>query len=364
MAAEFNQMAARVETLVEGAAQEQTRLVAAINSIGDAVVAVSADGTVVFANTAAHELFGRPGGEIETNPFVWMLPDEQVVEALRRSRDERTREKHVIERPGKQYFQVTTTPILNGGDWAALAVFHDLTDVRRVEQMRRDFVANVSHELRTPLAAVKSVIETLQAGALEDLEVAADFLDRADDEVDRLVRMVEELLELSRIESGEASAPSKPVDMRVVVKNAVARLRPQAEKGGLRIDMDVADDLPIVSGDAEQLERVVVNLVHNALKFTPEDGVIAVLASRENGVVSVSVRDSGVGILPEDLPRVFERFYKADRARGGGGTGLGLAVAKHTVESHGGVINAESEPGRGSTFTFTIPAEDSDSPGG
>jgi two-component system, OmpR family, phosphate regulon sensor histidine kinase PhoR len=250
---------------------------------------------------------------------------------------------------------VTTTPILAGGDWAALAVFHDLTEVRRVEQMRRDFVANVSHELRTPLAAVKSVIETLQSGALEDMELAADFLDRADEEVDRLVRMVEELLELSRIESGDAPMASEQVDVLATLDHAVGRLRPQAEKQKLNLELELPADLPEVSGDTEQLERVVVNLLRNALKFTPEGGTIRVSADQSDGRIMVKVHDTGEGILPEDLPRIFERFYKADRARGGGGTGLGLAVAKHTVEAHGGVITAESEPGKGSTFTFTLP---------
>ena len=351
----FNEMAAVVEALVEGRGHEGARLVAALNSIGDAVVAVDLAGTVVFANTAATQAFGGSGSGLEGNPFVWMLADEQVLEALRSSREEGRREVRLIERSGKQYFQVTTAPILDGGAWAALVVFHDITDVRRVEAMRRDFVANVSHELRTPLAAVKSVIETLQSGALEDPEVARDFLDRADTEVDRLVRMVEELLELSRIESGDSPLVAVPLDIGRVVRDAAGRLRPQAEKQGLELDVDVGPDLPMVQGDAEHLERVVVNLVHNALKFTPSGGSVVVRAAAANGAVRVEVSDTGAGILPEDLTRVFERFYKADRSRESGGTGLGLAVARHTVEAHGGTIEAASKPGKGSTFAFTLP---------
>jgi two-component system phosphate regulon sensor histidine kinase PhoR len=250
---------------------------------------------------------------------------------------------------------VTTAPILEGGTWRALAVLHDITDVRRVEAVRRDFVANVSHELRTPLAAIKSVIETLESGAMEEPEVARDFLERADGEVDRLVRMVEELLELSRIESGEAAMEEQRVDIGQVVRDSVTRLAPRATKQGLELTVSVEDDLPVVIGDAEHLERVVVNLVQNAIKFTPVGGRVVVEAARRDAGVEVRVSDNGEGIFPEDLGRVFERFYKADRSRVSGGTGLGLAVAKHTVEAHGGSIMAESEPGKGATFSFILP---------
>jgi two-component system phosphate regulon sensor histidine kinase PhoR len=351
----FNDMAERVEGLIQSIGQEREILVAALNSIDDAVVAVDGDAHVVFANTAARQAFSAADTPIVGNPFVWILPDEHILEGLRASRDEQRREKHVLERPGKQYYQVTTAPILEGGTWRTLAVFHDITDVRRVETVRRDFVANVSHELRTPLAAIKSVIETLESGALEDPEVARDFLERADGEVDRLVTMVEELLELSRIESGEAPMERQPVDIERVVRDAVSRLGPRAQKQGLELTVRIDDDLPVVIGDAEHLERVVVNLVQNAIKFTPMGGRVVVEAGARTAGVEVSVADNGEGIFPEDLSRVFERFYKADRSRVSGGTGLGLAVAKHTVEAHGGSIRAESEPGKGATFVLTLP---------
>jgi two-component system phosphate regulon sensor histidine kinase PhoR len=357
----FNDMAEHVEGLIESIGQEREILVAALNSIGDAVVAVDEDGEVVFANTAARQAFGSSGAPIIGNPFVWIFPEEHIVEALRASRDDQVRATHVVERPGKQLYQVTTAPILEGGEWRALAVFHDITEIRRVESVRRDFVANVSHELRTPLAAVKSVIETLQSGALEEPEVAKDFLNRADREVDRLVTMVEELLELSRIESGEAPMKERLVDIGGVIADAVARLEPQASRAGLTLTADVSPGLQPVTGDPEQLERVVVNLVQNAIKFTPPGGNVEVLARAIEMGVEVSVSDTGDGILPEDLDRVFERFYKADRARESSGTGLGLAVAKHTVEAHGGTISAESEPGKGATFRFTLPAARGDS---
>jgi two-component system phosphate regulon sensor histidine kinase PhoR len=355
----FNQMAESLQGLIAAASQERERLVAALNSSVDAVLAVDAEGHVAFANLAAERLFGLSQEELVAKPFAWAMPNEEVIEALRASRQDGQRETRLVERANRQYLRVITTPIIGGGEWAALAVFHDLTDVRRVEQVRRDFVANVSHELRTPLASIKSVIETLEAGALNDSAVARDFLSRADAEVDRLVQMVEELLELSRIESGELPLAQGPVEMAAVVADAVERLRPQAEKQGLSLTLEAAPDLPPVIGDAERLARVVVDLIHNAVKFTPAGGSVHVWAGLADGRVTVRVSDTGVGIAPEDLPRIFERFYKGGRGRGGGGTGLGLAVVKHVVEAHGGTVSVESEPGHGSTFSFSIPVPSS-----
>jgi two-component system phosphate regulon sensor histidine kinase PhoR len=349
-------MAQSLEGTIAAASQERNRLVAALNSSIDAVVAVTDDGRIAFVNVAAERLFLRSHEELVDNPLVWVMPDEQVIEALRASREESHRERRVVNRPNRQQLQVITTPIIGGGKWSALAVFHDLTDVKRVEEMRRDFVANVSHELRTPLASIKAVIETLQGGALEDREVAQEFLSRADAEVDRLVQLVEELLELSRIESGEAPLARQPVEMAAVLTEALDRLRPQAQKQHVSLTLEIASNLPPIIGDAERLERAAVNLIHNALKFTPAGGSVHVSARFVGGAVTVKVSDTGVGIAPEDLPRIFERFYKGDRARSAGGTGLGLAVVKHTVEAHGGTVSVQSEPGHGSTFAFSIPA--------
>ena len=351
----FNQMAQSLQELMAAASDERRRLTAALNSGTDAVLAVNAEGRITFANQAAQRLFSRTLAELLGNPFVWVMPDEALVGALRASREEGQRETRIVERPNRQFLQVTTTPIIGGGEWSALVVSHDLTDVKRLEQVRRDFVANVSHELRTPLASVKSVIETLQGGALDDRDTAQEFLARADAEVDRLVLMVEELLELSRIESGEVPLAQEPVEIAAVIAQAAERLRPQAERQGIALSVKLSPDLPSVTGDADRLERAAVNLIHNAIKFTPSGGSIHVSAAARDGAVEVAVSDSGAGIAPEDLPRVFERFYKADRSRGSRGSGLGLAVVKHTVEAHGGTIRAESALGGGSTFRFSIP---------
>ena len=352
----FNQMAQSLGDLIAAASQERNRLMAALNSSIDAVVAVDAEARIAFANVAAERLFFRSQGELVGNPFAWVMPNDQVLDALTASREDGRRGALVIERPNRQYLQVITTPIIGGGEWGALVVFHDLTEVKRVERVRRDFVANVSHELRTPLASVKSVLETLQGGAIEDRRVAEDFLSRANAEVDRLAQMVEELLELSRIESGEVPLAQQPVDMGEILAEAVERVRPQADRQGLNLTCEVASDLPPIIGDTARLERAAANLLHNAIKFTSAGGAVEASAAFDGAAVTVKVHDTGVGIAPDDLPRVFERFYKADRSRGERGTGLGLAVVKHTVEAHGGTVSVDSEPGQGSTFSFSIPA--------
>jgi two-component system phosphate regulon sensor histidine kinase PhoR len=354
--AEFNRMAASLESLVSATEQERNRLTAAINSSPDAVVALDADSNVMFASAAVRGLLGLEPGDVVGRPFVWMMPDATVIEGLRASRERGERSSYVIERTDRRFLRAIITPIVGGGAWSSLVVFHDISDVRRVEQVRRDFVANVSHELRTPLAAIKSVIETLEAGAIEDPEVAQDFLHRADSEVDRLVQMVEELLELSRIESGELSMAREPVDIAAAVQTAADRLRPQAERARVTLNVDTDGRLPPVTGDRTSLERSIVNLVSNAIKFTQEGGAVRVSARPDGRGVSIEVVDNGPGIEPQDLPRVFERFFKADRARRSGGTGLGLAVVKHTAEAHGGRVSAQSRLGAGSTFRIWLPA--------
>ena len=244
-------MAARLESLVTETSQERSRLMAAINSSVDAVVATDRESTVTFANAAVQELLGRTPEEIVGRPFVWTMPDAEVIEGLRASRERGESSSYVIERPNRQFLRAIITPIVGGGAWSSLVVFHDMTDVKRVEQVRRDFVANVSHELRTPLAAIKSVIETLEGGAAEDPQAARDFLQRADGEVDRLVQMVEELLELSRIESGELSMTREPVDVRRCSADSGRATAPAGRaRRTSRCQRDVPADLPASAATA------------------------------------------------------------------------------------------------------------------
>jgi two-component system phosphate regulon sensor histidine kinase PhoR len=355
MADALNQVAEQFQKQMSTASEGESRLSAAMNSSVDPVSALDNEGRILFANMAFEEIFNRRLEEVAGKPFVHVLADEAVVDAIRASREQGLRKISVIEQPGRRFFQVVTTPISGGGEWSVLIVFHDLTDVQRTEQIRRDFVANVSHELRTPLAALKSVVETLAEGALEDESVAYEFLRRADAEVDRLVQLVEELLELSRIESGDQPLVLRETDVAALLSEAVERLRPQAERAHLNLHLELSPNLGLARLDGARIERAALNLIHNAIKFTPSGGDVTLAAERDNGSLMVQVRDTGSGIAPSDLPRIFERFYKVDQSRASGGSGLGLALVKHAVEAHGGSVHVESEQAKGSVFSFRIP---------
>lgn len=244
-------------------------------------------------------------------------------------------------------------------------VIEDLSELRRLERVRSDFVANISHELRTPLASVRLLAETLEDAIETDPEKAQVFVERIETEVQHLSDLVAELLELSRIESGRVPMNIEPVEAEMLVREVMARLLTQAQRHRVQLCTAIEQGQTMVAADSKQIARVLVNLVHNAIKFTPSGGTITIGTQRQLGGTAQSfyVRDTGVGISPEDLPRVFERFYKVSQSRsrgnfigpGGGGSGLGLAIARHVIEAHGGHISATSELGKGSTFTFTLP---------
>jgi len=241
----------------------------------------------------------------------------------------------------------------------------DCSELRRLERVRRDFIANVSHELRTPLASVRLLAETLEEAIDTDHEKAQVFLEKIETEVQHLTTLVSELLELSRIESGQVPMVIEAVEAEQLVREVMARMLPLAQRHRVSLRTDIHDGRTRVAADSKQIAHVLVNLLHNAIKFTPSGGTITIGTGLQSGGNSQCffVRDTGIGIRPEELPRIFERFYKADRARaktgfigpGGGGSGLGLAIVRHVVEAHGGRITVESTPGQGSTFTFTLP---------
>jgi two-component system phosphate regulon sensor histidine kinase PhoR len=376
----FNQMAIQLRKTINSLTEQQDQLSAVLDNMADGVLITDAQGLVGLINPAAGRFLGANRNRALGRSFAQVARDHRIIDLWRRCYKDRKEQVEPIEMDRQDAFlQVIATP-LGEADRSCLLILQDLTRVRRLETVRRDFISNISHELRTPMAALKALVDTLRDGALEDPPAAQRFLDRMDMEVDALTQMVQELLQLSRIESGRAPIRLEPVPVMDAVVPPVERLRPQAERAQLDLSVDIPSDLPSLLADVDRVQQVVTNMVHNAIKFTPVGGRIEVSARklwvaddgemiltaiglepgslRSGEWVLIQVEDSGVGIPAKDLPRVFERFYKADRARSGGGTGLGLSIAKHIVQAHDGQIWAESVEGEGSSFRFVLPTLD------
>lgn len=354
----LNFMADELRDRVNDLADERGRLEAVLDNMADGAVITDDRGRVSLINPAASRLLRVAEEEAIGRSFAEVAWHHDLIELWQRACGRREEEDAVIE-IGLQdtFMRMIVSPLQTSGHNHCLVILQDLTRIRRLETVRRDFLSNISHELRTPLASLKALVETLQQGALDDPPAAQRFLYRADQEVDALSQMVEELLELTRIESGKAPLRLSVTAVDDVILPSVERLRPQSDRRELELVIDLPEELPPVLSDAARTQQVVGNLLHNAIKFTPAGGTITIRArlQGDGSFVLFSVKDTGLGIPAAELPRIFERFYKADRARSSGGTGLGLAISKHLVEAHGGQIWAKSKEGKGSTFYFSLP---------
>ena len=331
---------------------ERSRLATVLDQITDGVLIADSQGLIYFANPAAGRLFQF--ADPINHSIVEVVRHHQLVEAWRRCQQKRQMQSESVEVPTRhQFLQLVVIPDQHTS--GSLLLVQDLTRLRRLETVRRDFVSNLSHELRTPLASLKALAETLQDGALDDPPAALRFVDQIQIEVDALSQMVNELLELSKIESGRFSLDLAPVAACDLLESVCQRMQLQAERAHLTLRMECPGDLPKAQIDSQRLEQVLVNLIHNSVKFTRPGGEIVLLAEPDEGFVRFAVRDTGVGIPEDEVSRIFERFYRVDKSRAGNGTGLGLSIAKHIVEAHAGKIWVESLEGKGSTFYFTIP---------
>jgi two-component system phosphate regulon sensor histidine kinase PhoR len=336
--------------------QDSLRLQVLLDRLGVGAVLVNADGEVLLRNQAMQGMFALSDDEMSAASLPSLLRHYQFVDLWRRAQRKNAPLVLVAEVPqSRRFVRGIVNPLDGLMSGEALFLFEDITELRRLETVRKDFVSNVSHELRTPLTSLKALTESLRAGALDEPETAKRFLGHIETEVDALTELVAELLELARIESQQMPIQRAPNDPCEILQKGVERLRLQAERAGLDLSVECEPGLPMIQADPPRLEQVLVNLIHNAVKFTPRGGSIVGSVRRTNGVVEFSVRDTGSGIAEENITRIFERFYKTDPARNKSGTGLGLAIAKHLVEAHGGHIGVESREGKGSRFFFTIP---------
>ncbi len=353
LATAFNLMATKMKEMIWLIGMDRDRLSVILSQMSDGIILIDSGGKITVVNEAAKEIFQISEESAAGRTFIEAVHDYELHGLVSKCIETKKECTGSVEIGGtKQFLMAIATPLEGGG---CLLLLQNLTELKRLDAVKRDLSANISHELRLPIASVKALAETLAQGAIDDPAVAKEFLGQINAETDRLAQMVQELGDLSRIESGQSPPVKRNISIGEVVKRAVERIKPQADRAGLSIKIDIASDLPPVAADRDRIEQVLVNLLHNSIKFTPSGGGITISAVSSGDFLQVSVSDTGVGISADDLPRIFERFYKADRARSGGGTGLGLAIVKHIIEAHGGKVWAQSVEGKGATFTFTLP---------
>ncbi len=359
LATVMNDMAVRIEGELKSVAAEKNRLDTILRGMGEGVMVTDATGVITLVNPAFRILFDLRE-EVEGKPLIDITRHPSLNDAFKKlveTKNERV-EEFTLPLHGGKTVLTHWVPLLESGKLqGVVAVFHDISELKRLEQVRRDFVANVSHELRTPVTVIRGYAETLLGGALTtDPERSGAFLEKIHRHAERLASLIGDLLILSELESGETSRELAPVVIEGVVGHVCALLEEKARGKKISIAMQGLGEAQPVLADRGKLEQVMVNLLDNAIKYTPENGSIAISAAEAEGMVSIAVTDSGIGIPPKELSRIFERFYRVDaaRSREQGGTGLGLAIVKHIVQLHGGSVSVESTPGKGSTFSFTL----------
>ncbi|NLG86987.1 MAG: cell wall metabolism sensor histidine kinase WalK [Firmicutes bacterium] len=359
LAQALNKMAATIEAKVRETTAAKEELEAVVANTVTGIILLDKELIVKIMNPIAEKLLGIHPDRCKRQSYIKVLRNYelyQLVEQAKQKKEVISQEINLIH-PRRRTVTVSAVPLRGTEPGGILLVLHDITQLRQLERMRSDFVANVSHEIKTPVTAIHGFAETLIDGACLEPERAREFSQIIYQESDRLYRLVSELLDLTRIESGQMSLKLVPTDVVQVVKETVASFNHRAQQAGLTLKVEGIEVAVWAQADRNRLEQVLMNLIVNAINNTPAGGTITVRVGAEGDEVVVAVVDTGRGIASKELPRIFERFYRVDKARTreAGGTGLGLAIVKHIVEAHGGSIRVESELGRGSTFTFYLP---------
>ncbi|MGM9926673.1 MAG: two-component system histidine kinase PnpS [Bacillus sp. (in: firmicutes)] len=357
----INLLARNLQEMEVSREMQQDRLSTLIENIGSGVLLIDSKGYITLMNKSYKNLFHVSSSSFLYRLYYEVLPFSEVISLIE---DIFVTEKSVkkqlllsleIER---RYFEIYGAPIIGHNDeWKGIVVvFHDITDLKKLEQMRQDFVANVSHELRTPITSIKGFSETLLDGNLKDEKLTRDFLTIILNESDRLQALIKELLELSKIENQEFRLSLSLIDLNVLLEETETIFTQKAEEKGIRLSFVKADHPVEVEGDFARLKQVFINLITNAINYTPVSGSVTISMNEDEKYVYVEVKDTGIGIETEEIPRIFERFYRVDRARSrdSGGTGLGLAIVKHLVEAHKGQMKVESQIGKGTSFVVQL----------
>jgi len=355
----LNETASHLDQTIRSLTDERNRSSAILRGMVEGVAVIGADERIVFSNQAFSQILGLDAVACEGRRPVEVIRQSELLAAIQKvlTGRETVHSEVVMGTVRPRNFAVTATPVRADGTTGAVLVLHDISELRRLERVRRDFVANVSHEFKTPLTAIQGFAETLLAGALDDRENRQRFVGIIRDHARRLARLTDDLLKLSLIEAGRLELEFQPVAVGELIRACVETTRLRAEQKQQSLQVECPADLPSARGDPRRLQEVLQNLLDNAVQYTSPGGRIAVRARAAEGAVVITVSDTGIGIPQADQARIFERFYRVDAARSREveGTGLGLAIARHIVEAHGGRIWVESTVGQGSDFHFSLP---------
>ena len=358
LATSLNTMAESLARLIEQTHQDKAELLTILSSMSEGVIATDTLQRILIVNDAAGRLLGFDPAQAVGRHLWQVIRNDQIIKAAGEVVTGQSRKLISVGPVSARHLDVTLCTFPSEGPAHGLVIVaHDITQSFQYQELRKEFVANVSHELRTPLTVIKGFVETLQDGAWRDERKAPEYLSTIHRHTNQLTNLVSDLLELSKLESTGLSPRRAPVDLGLVIRKAHELLTPAVQKKAQTLLVDVPGDLPTLKGNADYLERAVANLIDNASKYTPDGGQIRVRANANGQSVTVEVSDNGIGIPQDDIPRIFERFYRVDRSRSRemGGTGLGLSIVKHVAQVHGGQIEVDSTPGKGSTFRLKLP---------
>ncbi len=359
LAQALNEVAAQYDRTIRLLTEERERSATILRSMVEGVAVIEPKQKIAFCNDAFCQALGLKGLPCAGRLLVEVTRQSGLLDLVQQALDSRQTVSGEIEMgaASPRVFATTAAP-LTGANTGVVLVLHDITELRKLERMRRDFVANVSHEFKTPLTAIQGFAETLLGGALDDARNSRHFLEIIRDHAVRLSRVTNDLLKLSSIEAGKLELQRQPIAVPELVQACLETDRKKAEQHQLALAAECSEGLPLLQGDAARLREALLNLLDNAIQYTPPGGKITVRASTSNGQVIIAVSDTGIGIPKMEQQRIFERFYRVDdaRSREVGGTGLGLSITRHLVEAHGGRIEVDSEVGRGSTFSLFLPA--------
>ncbi|MGG1229858.1 two-component system histidine kinase PnpS [Bacillus halotolerans] len=357
----MNSLAVDLMEMTRTQEMQRDRLLTVIENIGSGLIMIDGRGFINLVNRSYAKQFHVNPNQMLRRLYHDAFEHEEVIQLVEEIFMTETKKCKLLRLPIKierRYFEVDGVPIMGPDDeWKGIVlVFHDMTETKKLEQMRKDFVANVSHELKTPITSIKGFTETLLDGAMEDKEALSEFLSIILKESKRLQSLVQDLLDLSKIEQQNFTLSIETFDAAKMLADIETLLKHKATERGISLQLNVPKDPLYVAGDPHRLKQVFLNLVNNALTYTPEKGSVAINVKPGETEIQIEVSDTGIGIQKEEIPRIFERFYRVDkdRSRNSGGTGLGLAIVKHLIEAHEGKIDVTSEPGRGTVFTVTL----------